>query len=87
MRVGPAADTLRHLTDAGEPPFDLVFIDADKDGYPEYLRLSLPLLRPGGLLLGDNTLRGALEPDREQRRRSAAPARAGRTISIKHTLR
>ena len=65
VRVGPAADTLRQLANAGEPPFDLVFIDADKDGYPEYLSLSLPLLRPGGLLLGDNTLRGALDPDRE----------------------
>ena len=57
VRVGPASETLRQLAAAGEPSFDLVFIDADKDNYTEYLRLVLPLLREGGLLLGDNTLR------------------------------
>lgn len=55
--VGSAADTLRALTAAHEPLFDLVFIDADKDSYTEYLTLALPLLREGGLMLGDNTLR------------------------------
>lgn len=57
VRVGPAATTLRQMHSAGEPLFDLVFIDANKDGYPEYLELSLPLLRNGGLILADNTLR------------------------------
>ena len=57
VRVGPASETLRQLAAASEPPFDLIFIDADKDSYTEYLHLSLPLLREGGLLLGDNTLR------------------------------
>lgn len=60
VRVGPAAETLRRMAAAGEPPFDLIFIDADKDSYETYLRLSLPLLREGGLLLGDNTLPGAV---------------------------
>jgi predicted O-methyltransferase YrrM/DNA-binding PadR family transcriptional regulator len=60
VRVGPASETLGQLTAAGEPLFDLIFIDADKDGYTEYLRLSLPLLREGGLLLGDNTLPDAV---------------------------
>ena len=60
IRVGPASETLQELAAAGEPPFDLIFIDADKDGYVEYLRQSLPLLREGGLLLGDNTLPGAV---------------------------
>jgi len=60
VRVGPAAETLTQLTEAGEPQFDLIFIDADKGGYSEYLRLSLPLLREGGLLLGDNTLPDAV---------------------------
>lgn len=57
VRVGPAATTLRQMQASGEALFDLVFIDANKDGYPEYLELSLPLLRNGGLLLADNTLR------------------------------
>jgi len=60
IRVGPAAERLRQLAAAGEPPFDLIFIDADKGGYTEYLRQSLPLLREGGLLLGDNTLPDAV---------------------------
>lgn len=37
-----------------EPAFDAVFIDADKTGYRDYLRWSLALVRPGGLILGDN---------------------------------
>ncbi len=57
IHVGPAADTLRRLTATGVAPFDVILIDADKDGYVEYLELALPLLREGGLLLGDNTLR------------------------------
>jgi caffeoyl-CoA O-methyltransferase len=60
IRVGPASEALRQLTAAGEPPFDLIFIDADKGGYEEYLQQSLPLLREGGLLLGDNTLPDAV---------------------------
>lgn len=64
VRVGPAAVTLRQMQSAGEAPFDLVFIDADKDGYPQYLELSLPLLRNGGLILADNTLRNdILDPN------------------------
>ena len=58
--VSPAAETLQQIAARNEPPFDVIFIDADKEGYPEYLRLALPLLRNGGLLMGDNTLRGAL---------------------------
>ena len=58
--VGPAAPALRALAAGGEPPFDLVFIDADKPAYPEYLELALPLTRDGGVILADNTLRRAL---------------------------
>ncbi|MCD2196913.1 class I SAM-dependent methyltransferase [Actinomycetospora endophytica] len=55
VRVGPAADTLRAL--AGES-FDLVFVDADKAGYADYLTALLDggLLGPRGLVVVDNTL-------------------------------
>lgn len=52
VRVGPARESLAALTG----PFDLVFIDADKPGYPDYYEAAVPLLRPGGLLVADNVL-------------------------------
>jgi caffeoyl-CoA O-methyltransferase len=57
VRVGPAADTLRALAAAGET-FDLVFVDADKAGYRDYLDLLLgtDLLAAYGLVVVDNTL-------------------------------
>lgn len=63
LRLGPALDTLRSLP--AEETFDLAFVDADKAGYPDYYRELLPRLRPGGLLLADNTLQSGrvLDPD------------------------
>jgi caffeoyl-CoA O-methyltransferase len=55
LRLGPAADTLRAMP--AEPHIDLAFIDADKGGYPTYWAELVPRMRPGGLLLVDNTLR------------------------------
>jgi predicted O-methyltransferase YrrM len=52
--VGPALDTLPTLT---EQHFDLVFIDADKTGYPEYLKWALRLTRPGSVIIADNVVR------------------------------
>jgi len=43
-------------------PIDLVFIDADKPGYPDYLEKLLPLVRPGGLIVGHNMHRPAPDP-------------------------
>ena len=57
VRVGPALETLRAMQQEGEAPFDLVFIDADKDGYVAYLEKAVALVRDGGLILADNTLR------------------------------
>lgn len=83
VRVGPAAETLRQVAEAGEPPFDVVFIDADKDGYTEYLRLALPLLREGGLLLGDNTFQGMQSAeDNGTKRYNAAVAQHPELTSI-----
>jgi len=58
IRVGDARELLAGLVENDEGPFDVVFIDADKEGYPEYLEWSLGLSRPGSLILGDNTIRG-----------------------------
>lgn len=63
VRVGPALETVAGL--AG--PFDVVFIDADKTGYPAYLDAVLPKLAPGALVIADNVLRSGrvLEEDAE----------------------
>jgi caffeoyl-CoA O-methyltransferase len=58
IRVGDARELLAELAERDEGPFDLVFIDADKTGYPEYLEWALRLSRPGSLILGDNTIWG-----------------------------
>jgi caffeoyl-CoA O-methyltransferase len=56
VRVGRALDLLPHLE--SEAPFDLVFIDADKPPYPQYLDWALRLTRPGSIIVADNTIRG-----------------------------
>jgi predicted O-methyltransferase YrrM len=60
IRVGAAADSLKKMIAAKEEAFDLVFIDADKPGYVEYLRLTLELSHPGTVILADNLLRNGL---------------------------
>jgi predicted O-methyltransferase YrrM len=52
IRMGPALATLEGLNGL----FDLAFIDADKENYPVYYEKVIALIRPGGLLLVDNTL-------------------------------
>jgi len=64
IHIGPALQTLPELSADGAGPFDLIFIDADKENYPGYLDWSLKLARPGTVIVGDNVVRdGAiLEP-------------------------
>jgi predicted O-methyltransferase YrrM len=52
--VGAALDTLPTVTDG---PFDLVFIDADKDNYVAYLEWAIKLSRPGTVIVADNVIR------------------------------
>ena len=56
IRVGAAIETLPGL--AGEAPFDLIFIDADKPSTPEYFRWAIKLSRPGSVIVVDNVVRG-----------------------------
>jgi predicted O-methyltransferase YrrM len=57
VRVGNAVDSLQALVQASTPPFDLIFIDADKPGYPHYLAHALALSHPGTLIIADNVVR------------------------------
>lgn len=72
VRIGRGLDLLAAMSAAGaaEPPFDAAFIDADKPAYPEYLDACLRLVRPGGLILADNVIRGGtvLDPVAEDAR-------------------
>ncbi|MGH7609226.1 MAG: O-methyltransferase [Candidatus Dormibacteria bacterium] len=66
VRVGPALESLPQLLSERAGPFDLIFIDADKTGYPDYLRWAHRLARPGSLILADNVVRaGAITDPRE----------------------
>lgn len=56
LRLGDAAATLHHLLQAERGMFDLVLIDADKPNYAAYVELAADLVRPGGLLVIDDTL-------------------------------
>lgn len=57
IRVGPALESLRAMSERGEGEFDLAFLDADKQTTPEYFAATLPLMRRGGLMIFDNTVR------------------------------
>ena len=57
LRVGRALDSLAALVNEGVPPFDFVFIDADKPSIPEYFLASLKLTRPGSVIVVDNVVR------------------------------
>lgn len=57
LRLGPALDSLRQMIQAGEEAFDFLFLDADKENYPNYLPLLLELSHPGTVLVADNVVR------------------------------
>jgi predicted O-methyltransferase YrrM len=57
LRVGRAIETLPTLENTADSPFDLIFIDADKESYPEYLEWSLRLSRVGTVIVADNVVR------------------------------
>jgi predicted O-methyltransferase YrrM len=65
LRLAPALDSLAQLHAEGTPPFDFIFIDADKQNIPAYLEWSLRLSRPGTIIITDNVVqKGAvIDPD------------------------
>lgn len=75
VRVGRAIDSMPGLLDEGLAPFDLVFIDADKEGYPGYLEWSLRLTRKGSLIVADNVVRNGKVTDAASTDRSVQGVR------------
>jgi predicted O-methyltransferase YrrM len=57
VREGDGLHSMQAMTAGGEGPFDLIFIDANKDGYPAYLEAAMGLAHPGTLILADNVIR------------------------------
>ncbi len=57
VREGPGLEVLPQLIAAGEEPFDMIFIDADKEAYAEYLDYAVKLSRRGTLIVADNVIR------------------------------
>jgi predicted O-methyltransferase YrrM len=63
LRVGSALDVLPQLAGERGDPFDLIFIDADKENYPDYLEWSITLARAGTLIIADNVVRAGAVVD------------------------
>ncbi|MER6557546.1 O-methyltransferase [Streptomyces sp. NPDC001027] len=63
VRVGAALESLPRLADENPPPFDLVFIDADKGNNVHYLEWALRLTSVGSLIVVDNVVRGGRVAD------------------------
>lgn len=89
--VGPALESVAGL----EGPFDLVFIDADKEGYRDYYEASLPLLSDGGLIVVDNVLWSGRVADPSNQEDTTQAVRAfndhvhadGRTVNVMLSVR
>jgi predicted O-methyltransferase YrrM len=76
IKIGPAIESLRELVAEGVGPFDLIFIDADKEGTPAYFEHALELSRPGTVIVTDNVVRdgGIADPEGEDPRARAMRA-------------
>ena len=57
IRLGKALDLLGKIAQEKQPPFDLIFIDADKESIADYFQWALKLSRPGSVIIADNVVR------------------------------
>lgn len=67
LRVGAALELLPALTSEQVSPFDMIFIDADKQNTPEYFDWAMSLSHPGTLIVVDNVVRAGALVDRDDR--------------------
>jgi predicted O-methyltransferase YrrM len=58
LLIGDATEILQEKFKDQKPLFDIIYIDADKENYPVYLKYAFPLLKPGGVILADNVFWG-----------------------------
>jgi predicted O-methyltransferase YrrM len=65
IRVGRALESLPRLMAEGKGPFDVIFVDADKQSNPDYFQWALTLSRPGSLIVFDNVVRDGAVMDAE----------------------
>ena len=70
LRLAPALETLQQLIAGKHDPFDFIFIDADKESYPDYFKLALKLSRVGTCIVADNVIRqgGIIDPNHQDPR-------------------
>jgi predicted O-methyltransferase YrrM len=76
VRIGPALESLPKLADENPPPFDLVFIDADKVNNPNYVEWALRLTSAGSLIVVDNVVRGGRVADADSKAPDVLGSRA-----------
>jgi len=67
LRLGPALASLPKLAEEGQGPFDLIFIEADKESNADYFKWALSLSHPGTLIVIDNVVRGGKVIDASSR--------------------
>ncbi|GAA2904751.1 O-methyltransferase [Streptomyces mexicanus] len=84
VRVGPALESLPKLADENPPPFDLVFIDADKSNNHHYVEWALRLTRAGSLIVLDNVVRGGRVTDQDSTDPSVRGTRAALELIAAH---
>jgi caffeoyl-CoA O-methyltransferase len=83
LRIGPALETLAKLKQSGVDAFDFAFIDANKEDYERYYESALGLVRPGGLIVLDNTLwRGSVAVPEERDMGTVAIRKINEKIAV-----
>ncbi|WBO66609.1 O-methyltransferase [Streptomyces camelliae] len=84
VRVGPALESLPKLADDNPPPFDLVFIDADKANNAHYVEWALRLTSAGSLIVLDNVVRGGRVVDADSTEPDVVGTRAAIELIATH---